>query len=361
MMDRRLQTKACIAVVYLVRKAEGVEPIRRFILSYLAHDAGEPHDLVIVFKGFRVDEPEFLAVVSVLGAVQYRSFHIDDRGIDISAYLRAAEKLDHEFVCFLNTFSEIADSEWLAKLALNLRRPGVGLVGATASYESLQSSFFLLSKIIWLCNTMKVGYDENLARYYGWWIKSHAPAWLAKSPENFFARIKHRWESRIEYTNYSNQYQRYWTKCIEPGGAADWLSQIPRFPNPHIRSNGFMIARQGLLDFAFSEIRTKEDGCLFESGSGSLTACVRSLGLSTLIVGKDGRGYDISDWPSSRTFRLGCQDNLLIVDNQVRAFDNYSPEARAIHAFMTWGDYEQRLTVKFPCLGIKFGRSPDPL
>ena len=360
-MDQRLHIKANIAVVYLVRKAEGVEPVRRFILSYLAHEAGEPHDLVVIFKGFEVDDPEFDAVVSVLEVVQYRSFHIDDTGIDISAYLRAAEKLDHGYICFLNTFSEITASKWLAKLAMNLLSPGVGLVGATASYESLQSSFLLLSKIIWLCNTAKIAYDDNLARHYGWWIKLHSPTWLTKSPETLFARIRHRWDSRIEYSNYSKKYQRYWIESIELGGPANWLSQIPTFPNPHIRSNGFMIARQRLLDFAFPKIITKEDGCRFESGGRSLTSCVQSLGLSTRVVGKDGRGYDVEDWPSSRTFRLGSQDNLLITDNRVRAFNNYSPEARKIHAFMTWGDYVQQDTGSFPSLGIKFSRLPDPL
>src|SRR3546814_5122769 len=36
-----------------------------------------------------------------------------------------------------NTASEILAPDWLRKLAINLAMPNVGLVGATASYESL--------------------------------------------------------------------------------------------------------------------------------------------------------------------------------------------------------------------------------
>ncbi len=62
--------------------------------------------------------------------------------------------------------------------------------------------------------------------------------------------------------------------------------------------------------------------------------------------------------PRVCTFRLGNQDNLLIADNQVRAFDNHSAEARAVHVFMTWGDYVRQDVAGFPTLDIRFDRSP---
>jgi hypothetical protein len=353
---------ADIAVVYLARKAEGIEPIKRFVASYLARDAGEPHKLVVVFKGFNNTDSQFAAVLDVLDAIEYQSFHMDDFGIDISAYLRAAEKLDHRSICFLNTFVEIADDGWLAKFVSNLRRPGVGLVGATGSYESLHSSFYLLMKASWLCFAMKVAYDSNLASHYGFWIKHHAPAWLANLPDlNLSVRVRRRWNSFRDYVNYNKRYQDYWPTFAGSGAPGEWLSQFPRFPNPHIRSNAFMIDRQRVLDFASPKVISKEDGCRFESGPRSLTTYVRSLGLSTLVVGKDGNGYNIESWPLSRTFRLGNQDNILVADNQVRAFKDYSPEIRAIHVFMTWGDYVRQDAVSFPALGMKFHRSMDPL
>ena len=43
---------ADLALVHLVRKANGPEPFRRFLESYRAVDAGAPHDLVLLLKGF---------------------------------------------------------------------------------------------------------------------------------------------------------------------------------------------------------------------------------------------------------------------------------------------------------------------
>ncbi len=41
-----------VAVVYLVRAAEGVKPVKRFVETYRKYRAGCLHDLVVAFKGF---------------------------------------------------------------------------------------------------------------------------------------------------------------------------------------------------------------------------------------------------------------------------------------------------------------------
>ena len=61
-------------------------------------------------------------------------------------------------------------------------------------------------------------------------------------------------------------------------------------------------------------------------------------------------------------FRLGDQANILVTDNQVRNFKNYSPEELATHVLMTWGDYVAREeTATVPALGKTFPRAPGPL
>ncbi len=40
-----------IAVVHLVWGPLGPEPLRDFLRSYHAHDAGAPHELVVLFNG----------------------------------------------------------------------------------------------------------------------------------------------------------------------------------------------------------------------------------------------------------------------------------------------------------------------
>ena len=58
-----------------------------------------------------------------------------------------------------------------------------------------------------------------------------------------------------------------------------------------------------------------------------------------MVVGKDGQSYDIDQWRKSGTFRLGDQDNLLVKDNQTRAYDEMNAASKRAYAVMTWGDY----------------------
>jgi len=344
-----------VGVVYLAREAEGLEPVRRFVDSYVVHDAGEAHDLIIVLKGYDKPGADLEGLRCVLNRVQYRFLHIDDSGVDITAYQYAASKLEYETMCFLNTHTKIADVGWLKKLSTNIRHKNVGLVGATGSYESVQSSLQLLSKAVWLCEIKKVPYDENLAKHFNFWLRHHAPAWLAHRKMNLMLEwLKTLFSPKISFDH-------YWRKLTAANAMLNWAPGFPLFPNPHIRTNGFMIKRERLLGFPIPAVRDKIEAMHFESGVNSLTAHLRGLGLSALVVGKDGIGYAVEDWPASRTFRLGQQENLLITDNHVRNFWEYSPEERALHVFMTWGDYVMPQSLSFPSLDMRFCRAPRML
>ena len=131
--------------------------------------------------------------------------------------------------------------------------------------------------------------------------------------------------------------------------------EFPSFPNPHLRSNAFMVDRRLFLEIASGfTFRTKRDAFGFESGRKSFTSQLRERGLATLLVGRDARGYDIDAWPSSGVFRLGAQANLLVADNQTRAYAAMPWEEKRDVASLTWGpliDYERislALSVKCP-------------
>ena len=109
------------------------------------------------------------------------------------------------------------------------------------------------------------------------------------------------------------------------------------FPNHHIRTNGFMIARSTMLKIQRGTILTKMQSYRLESGKNRITRQVEWMGLKSVVVGKDGKGYDKKEWDISNTFRHGTQDNLLISDNQTRAFDAASPEKKHALEFSTWG------------------------
>jgi hypothetical protein len=188
--------------------------------------------------------------------VDARTMKMDDRGLDIGAYMNAANELTEDQVCFLDTHSELLAPAWLKKIALHLDRPEVGMVGATGSFESL-------------------------------------------SPPS---------------------------------------SQFPSFPNVHLRLNGFMIERELFSAMlAGTAIRDKSDADLIESGSVSLTRRVFAQGLGVQIVGRNGRGYPPPWWPSSDTFHQGCQSNLLIGDNQTRAYIAATWNEKRTLVENTWG------------------------
>ncbi|VVC53491.1 protein of unknown function [Beijerinckiaceae bacterium RH AL1] len=116
---------------------------------------------------------------------------------------------------------------------------------------------------------------------------------------------------------------------------------VPRttFPNPHIRSNAFMLKRSLFLDLAGSlTIRDKVDAYIFESGADSFTRRIVGRGLETLVVGKNGRAYQPYDWVRSDTFRLGEQSNLLVADNQTRRYAEGDREEREMLYRFAWGD-----------------------
>jgi hypothetical protein len=126
-----------VAVFYLARGADDAfeAKIRRFAESYRENSAGLGHDFFVIYKGFRNSAHIELARAA-LEDIGHTPFVLRDEGLDLGAYFRAAMRVPHEYVAFLNTASVINARDWLLKLWRNLRQPDVGLVGATASFES---------------------------------------------------------------------------------------------------------------------------------------------------------------------------------------------------------------------------------
>jgi hypothetical protein len=57
-------------------------------------------------------------------------------GMDLGHYRTAVESVVAERYCFLNTVSVVLVDDWLGRIERALGAPGVGMVGATGSYES---------------------------------------------------------------------------------------------------------------------------------------------------------------------------------------------------------------------------------
>jgi hypothetical protein len=185
----------------------------------------------------------------------------------------------------------ILDDGWLAKLYRHITRPGVGLVGASGSYESRHADkdpfpwrpMFGLLRRLWFRTALK------------------------------------QYRARRELTRYLRHH-------FDP------------FPNPHIRTNAFLLSRDLLLGVKFPPLQTKLDAFRFEHGKDSLTRQVWGMGLEALVVGRDGQGYAVDRWFESHTYRSGGQRNLLVADNVTRFNMEADPDTRRRIAAWAWGE-----------------------
>ena len=270
-----------ICVVHLVRRKNGIEPFRSFLESYLKNPAGIDHELLILYKGFS-QKADIGPYEELLRDVAHSSLSIADIGLDLRSYFIAAEKCSSKYCCFLNSFSIILDKDWLLKLYQHIRQPGVGLVGATGSWGSF-------------CNAQVI---------------------------------------KTEATSYRNQFKRALFKY--PKRILTGLYFLT-FPNHHIRTNGFMIMRETMLKIHRGKLLIKIQAYMLESGKYGMTKQMEWMGFRPMVVGKDGKGYEKSEWNISNTFWRGAQENLLISDNQTRKYDKESPAWRRKWEFFAWG------------------------
>ena len=125
-----------IALFYLARGADAdhLASIRRFIKAYRSQPAGVAHELVVIFKGFASEDALDEARAAMAG-VAFQEVHTGDETFDLGAYADAILGTSCERAAFLNTGSEPIASNWLGKLNAALSLPGMGLVGASGSFE----------------------------------------------------------------------------------------------------------------------------------------------------------------------------------------------------------------------------------
>jgi hypothetical protein len=124
-----------VRVVHLVWAPLGLEPLERFVASYRAHPAGAEHGLLFVFKEFA--SPEALRPVrAALDGLAYDEVHMPRKRYDLPAYGDVAREVGEERLFLCNSATELLADGWLGKLGAALDEPGVGLAGATGSWES---------------------------------------------------------------------------------------------------------------------------------------------------------------------------------------------------------------------------------
>lgn len=330
----RMSEKNPITLVYLARRAEGIPPVEAFAQSYRNLPAGIDHNLAVICKG--ADRAYTEAVKNAFGN-DATYLTRSDEGVDIHAYLDAARQIETPRVCFLNTFSVIAAPGWLGKLNAIYQQPGIGLVGASGTYESLLDSLKFHMRVVWAVNNKGIRYDCEFADRFRSILAIHAPAWLAQR-RSLISTFRALLRPRPSFRDLSQEeFFQFWSDSIKPGGPLNCYAMFPRFPNPHIRTNAFMMERTRFVQSAEALPPTKISGLEFESGFTSLTNQILAMGLKAVVVGADGRGYEEQDWGSNGGFRQGRQGNLLVSDNQTRSFQGLNDRDKENLVWLTWG------------------------
>jgi hypothetical protein len=279
-----------LAIVYLIREQGGGWPsIERFIKELRTQPKLLGCEIVFVIKGlFDADHLSWIRQVAKEIGVQ--CFDLPDDGYDWGAYIRVAAQVHHEWLLLLNTHSEPKIKNWLTLYSDLLRQDNIelGAVSSTASMES------------------------------------HVPYW----------------DKPLTRTRLGERVvQRIWRILSSVFFRARKRLNYSEFPNPHLRSNALMLRRQDFLDYA-STCKfpvSKDDVLKMESGRSSLTRFLLGRYRRLVVLDCNGKAWESHEWAMSETFRSGTQKNLLIADNQTRAYQNSNARLQASLSVITWG------------------------
>ena len=268
-----------IRILHLVWAPLGPEALRGFLAALHEHPPGAPAALSVILNGFpsRGAAGEHLALLEDSGA---ELTWTPEPRQDLGAYAWAAAQVREPLLCLMNSYARPLRAGWLARLAAALEG-GASAASATGSWESHASELRLGDRL----------------------------------------RAGRGLRDRL-------------------GGAIDWAAyrgRFPRFPNPHLRTNGFLGPRELLDAVARRPPHTKLAAYEVESGRNGLSRRACSGGGRIVVVGRDGRAYGPDEWPASRTWRAGEQENLLIADNRTGEWAGASAGERAAMARRSWG------------------------
>jgi len=223
--------------------------------------------------------------------IKYRVLVQPNAWQDLDAYFWAAGQLDSKHLLFMNSYSEFMYDNWLEKYMQHCIYDDIGLIGATGSWESYFRSVFI---------------DNNL-----------------------------KWESGKTF----NQNFRKFKLLVK--AFVYWRFFFPDFPNPHIRTNAFMIKRQLMCSLKHELLQNKMAAFKLESGVNGLTVQVMKKGLQAILIDKHGRAYSMKEWKRAAIFWSSKQENLLISDNQTRKYEFGDDKTRQKLSTHAWGEMVQ--------------------
>jgi len=277
-----------VSVVHLVWIDYGIDLFKRFLESYRKNPAGYPHELVLLFNGVSDDKEIQPYLDHVLQAgIKFQSHVNYKRDQDLTAYFWVAKRIATPYILFLNSYAELLQADWLAKYMYQASNPEVGIIGASGSWLSYYRT--VLNKNSW------------------------------------------HWEQNKSFAQNTKKYRTllkavfYWK----------WL--FPDFPNPHIRTNAFLISRDLMLQVETKSMESKFSAYLLESGNKSITRQILAKGKRVLVIDRQGAAFAPQDWDKAKVFWISSQENLLVSDNQTAIYDQLDSIGKKEFTFNAWG------------------------
>jgi hypothetical protein len=292
-----------LALVHLVRAANGPSVLRGFAAALRSHAPGVEHKLVLAMKGF-TSFAQAQTYLDEVGDLEYATLIFPDTGKDLNVYFATVARLRCDRYCFVNSFSVPLVDGWLARLDCALDQSTVGLVGATGAWTSARS---------WLA------YSRGLPSAYR---GSLPPADVVR--QQLLASERTQLDAQRNLSR-------------ERVMAVRQLFGIEGFPAYHIRANVFMADRPVIEEVRTRTIRDELDAHMLETGRRSITRQVQHMGLRTLVVDRAGVVYDHTEWDRSRTFWQGSQERLLVADNRTCTYEQGGALLRRVLSGLAWG------------------------
>ncbi len=267
---------SCPIVAYIAYKPFGIDYLKNFLKKYSEFDSGEKHRLLVCFKGFS-NSIEVQEWKSLIknDFIEFYEKN-EENDFDIGSYFRIADEYKDSLILFLNTYTKINCKNWLKIFLENYKDKR--FIGYTGSYASIPSQFF-----------------------------------------GFY------------HSQYSKFQQLRW--------GINHFRKFKLFPNPHVRTNGFLIKGIDLISLNFDRklLKNKIETNYFESGRQNITIQLQKKGFEVGIVNSDSIFFEVKRWKESDTYCLNNQEKLIFTDNRTSEYQFSNLNKRAKMTKFCWG------------------------
>ena len=184
---------------------------------------------------------------------------------------------------------------------------------------------------------------ENYKNYYIFFLNDHSFPVCKNWLKIIAAKIKFKRVigcSASNSSHFSNSFYRHENDgyFFATFKLLKYLFFIPKFPNPHIRSTGFLVhAKNYLQFFQDKSIQNKFQSLLLESGKNSFTNFFLKKKYDVIVINNKGKIFYKHEWKLSETFSYKDQSAIIISDNKIRKYAILNKRLKLKNSYKCWG------------------------